>query len=62
MKLVDAKPNHGNLGIDEGRLIAPGSPERSVLWKRISTRGRGQMPPLASSLVDPEGAALLAVR
>jgi hypothetical protein len=40
-------------------LIAPASPERSVLLDRISHRGRGQMPPLATSVVDRDGVELI---
>jgi hypothetical protein len=40
-------------------VIAPGRPQASVLLHRMSLRGRGQMPPLASSLVDREAVELL---
>ena len=39
--------------------VDPGHPERSVLLERMSKRGRGQMPPLATSLVDDEAVRLL---
>jgi len=45
--------------LPDARLVAPGSPERSVLLKRISTRGNGQMPPLSSHLPDEEGVRLI---
>ena len=41
------------------RVIRPGVPEHSVLWRRLASRGPGQMPPLASEVADPAGAALL---
>lgn len=41
------------------RVIVPGDPAHSVLLLRLATRGPGQMPPLASSLVDETGAELL---
>ena len=41
------------------RLIAPGAPERSVLWLRAARRGPGQMPPIASNVADPLGVELL---
>jgi hypothetical protein len=59
MNLVDEKPIHSTFELPEARLIAPGAPERSVLLKRISMRGTGQMPPLASHLPDPEGVRLI---
>ena len=59
MNLVDEKPIHSTFELPEARLIAPGAPERSVLLRRISMRGTGQMPPLASHLPDPEGVKLI---
>jgi hypothetical protein len=56
MKLVGVKPVHDAFGIAEALLVAPGAPERSVLYARLERRGPGQMPPLATSLAD--GAAL----
>ena len=52
LKLFDVKPQHNTFGLMDARLIAPGSPERSVLLHRVSLRKPGQMPPLATSLVD----------
>jgi uncharacterized repeat protein (TIGR03806 family) len=51
---IDVPPLHHQFGIADARIIAPGHPERSVLWHRISHRGpgSGQMPQLATSLVD----------
>ncbi|MFM1768991.1 MAG: hypothetical protein RJA22_1520 [Verrucomicrobiota bacterium] len=49
-----------NPGADPAnRVIVPGDPARSMLLSRLATRGPGQMPPLASHLVDPLGVALL---
>jgi uncharacterized repeat protein (TIGR03806 family) len=59
MKLLDVAPLHDKFGIADARLVAPAAPERSVLLQRISRRGKGQMPPLASSIVDEQGVALL---
>ncbi|MBI3860676.1 MAG: PQQ-dependent sugar dehydrogenase [Planctomycetia bacterium] len=58
-KLVGVPPLHDRFGITDPLLVAPGAPERSVLLHRMSIRGRGQMPPLASSLVDEAGNRLL---
>jgi hypothetical protein len=59
MKLVDEKPLHDGFGIENARLIAPGHPERSVLLHRVSTRGGGQMPQLATSVVDHTAVEML---
>jgi glucose/arabinose dehydrogenase len=59
MRVFDIPPQHDPLGIADARLIAPGNPDRSVLLRRLSTRGPGQMPPLASSLIDEKAVALI---
>ena len=54
---------HGQLNNPDAdpttRVIVPGDPARSMLLTRLATRGPGQMPPLSSSRVDPQGVALL---
>lgn len=60
-RLVDEPPGQDHLGLgDRARILAPGHPERSLLWRRMVHRGdRRAMPPLASSLVDRQGSALI---
>jgi glucose/arabinose dehydrogenase len=57
--LFDTLPRHDTFGIAGARIIAPGAPERSVLYHRVARRGPGQMPPLATSLPDREAVLLL---
>jgi mono/diheme cytochrome c family protein len=57
--LVNGLPGQGDFGLEDARLVAPGSPERSVLLHRVTTLGDGRMPNLGSHVVDAEGAALL---
>jgi len=58
--LVDEKPTQGDFAIPEARILAPGDPERSVLYHRITqVPGRGRMPPLASAVIDQEGTLLI---
>ncbi len=59
MKLIDVKPLHDTFGIPNAKLVAPGDPERSVLLQRVARRGAGQMPQLATAVVDREGVQLL---
>lgn len=59
MNLIEAQPLHGKLGLSQATLVQPGAPERSILLKRISQRGPGQMPPLATRCVDPQAVELL---
>jgi uncharacterized repeat protein (TIGR03806 family) len=58
-KLIDEPPVHEDLGLQDARLVAPGSPERSVLYRRITRRGAKQMPPVSTNIVDVEGAKLI---
>jgi glucose/arabinose dehydrogenase/mono/diheme cytochrome c family protein len=60
MEVVDATPLHGNLGVPEARLVAPGAPGNSLLVFRPAIRGPGQMPPVGTLAPDPQGVALLA--
>jgi uncharacterized repeat protein (TIGR03806 family) len=55
----DRAPQAGDLGIANARILAPGAAGRSVLVARAATRGSGAMPPLASTVVDTAGVALL---
>jgi glucose/arabinose dehydrogenase len=59
VNVVDAKPQHTNFGIPDARLIVPGQPDKSVLFLRVSRRGKDQMPPLASNVVDQEAVEML---
>ena len=58
-RLVDVPPSHHKYDLPDARLIAPGAPERSVLLYRLSKRGAGQMPQLATNVVDQEAVELI---
>ncbi|MFN5623830.1 MAG: PQQ-dependent sugar dehydrogenase [Planctomyces sp.] len=58
-KLIGVKAVHNSCGLSEPALVQPGRPQSSVLLHRVSQRGAGQMPPLASSLRDERGIDLL---
>jgi putative heme-binding domain-containing protein len=49
---INARPSQGTFGISDARIIAPGEPERSVLFYRISKLGSGRMPRIGSQKVD----------
>ncbi len=59
MKAVGIKPLHTTFDIADPQLIAAGHPERSVLFARMSRRGPGQMPQLATTIVDEKAVALM---
>ncbi len=58
-RLVGRKPVQGDLGLDDGRVIAPGAPTSSVLLYRMATAGRGHMPYLGGKTVDDRGVLLV---
>jgi uncharacterized repeat protein (TIGR03806 family) len=59
LNVVNAVPLHDRFNLPDARLVAPGAPERSVLLRRLSIRGTGQMPPLVSTEVDRRAVALI---
>ncbi|MFM7291696.1 MAG: hypothetical protein ACKO6B_10740, partial [Planctomycetia bacterium] len=59
MKAVGVKPLHATFDLIDPKLIAAGHPERSVLFSRVTRRGPGQMPQLATSIVDEKAVAVL---
>ena len=56
--LIDGRLSN-NLGNGENRVIHRGSPDLSVLLRRIATRGPEQMPPISTTLVDTNAVQLL---
>lgn len=59
LKLFGVAPLHDKFNLADAKLIAPGHPEQSVVFHRVSTRGRGQMPQLATSIVDEPAVKML---
>lgn len=60
MRAIGEPAQHGDFGLADAKVIAPGAPERSVILSRVVMRGAGQMPPVGSRAPDPEGVRLLA--
>jgi uncharacterized repeat protein (TIGR03806 family) len=51
-KAVGGRPVQGTFGIEDAQIIAPGEPERSVLYYRMATLGGARMPRVGSRVVD----------
>ncbi len=51
---IDVKPGQGTFQLKEARLIAPGSPEQSLIYHRMNLLGLGRMPHIASSVRHEE--------
>lgn len=58
-KTLNVPPSQGTFGIAGARIIAPGNPDRSVLYYRIAKLGGGRMPRLGSTVVDEQALDLL---
>lgn len=52
-------PVGGDLGVTGAKRIVPGDPTHSLVYLRLSRRGANQMPPIGSTIVDPDGVALV---
>ena len=48
------------MGVANPRLVAPGDPDRSILYRRLIVRGLNQMPPTSTNRIDQRGAELVA--
>jgi uncharacterized repeat protein (TIGR03806 family) len=52
-------PQNGDLGISGAMLISPGAPLQSIVSRRVHSLDAARMPPLATSVVDTAGVALI---
>ena len=59
-KTIGIRPIQGTFGIDDARIIAPGEPERSVLYYRVAKTGAGRMPRIGSQQVDVRATRMIA--
>lgn len=56
---LGVRPQHGNFGLDDPRLLVPGDPDRSMIFHRMQKLGQGRMPHVASLVVDQEAVKLI---
>jgi putative heme-binding domain-containing protein len=59
MGVLDVIPKQGDFGIPNARIVAPGEPERSVLFWRMAKSGPGHMPRLGCEKPDYRGTELV---
>jgi hypothetical protein len=52
-------PVGGDLGVTGAKRIVPADPTHSLVFLRLNRRGANQMPPIGSTIVDPDGVALV---
>ncbi len=58
-RAVGGRPAQGAFGITDAMIVAPGEPERSVLFYRIASLGGARMPRVGSRVVDQKALDLL---
>jgi uncharacterized repeat protein (TIGR03806 family) len=58
-KAVGGRPIQGTFGITDARIIAPGAPDRSVLYYRMASLGGGHMPRVGPREVDAKALELI---
>lgn len=58
--LIGVKPVHDTFGLSEAAIVKARSPDQSILLERLKRRGPGQMPPLATRLVDDHAIEMIA--
>lgn len=58
-KAVNTRPGQGAFGLADPRILVPGDPKRSLIYQRMTMKGLGRMPHVASSVVDQEGLTML---
>ncbi len=58
-RTVNVRPAQGDLGVVDGKLIAPGHAEQSLMVRRIETLSEGRMPSIGSNQVDAKAVQLL---
>jgi len=59
-RTLNTVPTHGSFDLPDAKLIKPSDPMASVLLHRVRLRGRGQMPPLGTSVVDNQAVKMIA--
>jgi uncharacterized repeat protein (TIGR03806 family) len=56
---IGQPPAQTDLGVKNGRIIAPGNPDQSLLLRRMETLGQGRMPTIGSNVVDQKATKLI---
>jgi putative heme-binding domain-containing protein len=56
---INVRPNLGDFGITDGKIICAGDAARSVMLYRMAKLGRERMPHIGSEVVDDKGVELI---
>ncbi|MFQ5734962.1 MAG: family 16 glycoside hydrolase, partial [Planctomycetaceae bacterium] len=56
---INTRPGQGRFKIPDPRILVPGDPERSLIYRRANLLGLGRMPHVGSNVIDKAGVKLL---
>lgn len=56
---LNTRPGQGTFELKDPRILVPGEPDRSLIYYRMGRRGLGQMPHIASNVVDQDAVDLV---
>lgn len=59
MQIANVAPSLGNFSLEDGRIVVPGDPYRSILFLRMSKLGGGHMPHVGARVIDDRGLQLV---
>lgn len=57
--IVGTRPGQGSFDLKDPKVLVPGSPERSMIYHRMTKLGLGRMPHVASNVIDEKAAKML---
>ena len=57
--IVNTRPGQGSFELKDPKVLVPGSPERSIVYYRMTKLGLGRMPHVASNVVDEKAVKML---
>lgn len=57
--IVGTRPGQGSFDLKDPKVLVPGSPERSMIYHRMTKLGLGRMPHVASNIIDEKAAKML---
>jgi hypothetical protein len=58
--IIDTRPGQGLFNLDDPKVLVPGSPQRSMIYHRMTKLGLGRMPHVASNVIDEKAVKMLA--
>jgi len=57
--IVNTRPHQGGFDLQDPKVLVPGSPDRSMIYHRMTKLGLGRMPHVASNVIDEASVKML---